>query len=134
MDVMSLRRGLMMGMAQGIKLPSYVEVKTFTLEQDSTGNSNFSIPNPFGRVDMKTILCMNFIKSPTTNSQCVGFVLTTTSVSDNASNRKLAYIPSNARIEITNYTAIQSITEETITLRNTGIYNWTAGTYYMFAW
>lgn len=123
-----------MGMAQGIKLPSYVEVKTFTLEQDSTGNSNFSIPNPFGRADMNTILCMNFIASPTAQNYCVGFIMTLTSVSDNRSNRKLVYIPSNARIETTDYTAVQAITAETITMRNTGIYNWAAGTYYMFAW
>lgn len=134
MDVMELRRGLLMQMAQGIKLPNYVEVQTFTLDQNTVGNSNITIPNPFGRADMSEIFCMNFIQSPTSDSLCVGFVLSLTSVSDNPSNRKLSYNISNARIETTNYTAVKEITDTTITFRNTGIYNWAAGTYYMFAW
>lgn len=124
----------MMAMSQGIKLPNYVEVQTFTFDQNTVGNSSITIPNPFGRTDMSEIFCMNFIQSPTPQSLCVGFILTLTSVSDNNSNRKLSYITPNARIETTAYTAVQEITDTTITFRNTGIYNWAAGTYYMFAW
>lgn len=132
MDVMDLRRRLMAKMAGGLQLPSNVEVKTFALDADVIGSSNVTIPNPFGRVDMRRIIAVNFSASPTNNTTVAFLVNPANGTTDSNTNRKI--VSNNDWIVMTNYYAIVSMTNDSITLRNSGNYNFSAGTYYMFAW
>ena len=132
MDLMEIRRELLAQMAQGLNLPSNVEVKTFTLDADVTGSQNITIPNPFGRTDMDRIIAINFASNPT-DGYCIAFLLNPSrGISDNDFNRK--FYSSNGYIRLSQYYAIVSMTSESIVIRNSGTYNFSKGTYYMFAW
>ncbi|MBQ1555105.1 MAG: hypothetical protein IIZ68_06560 [Clostridia bacterium] len=134
MDVMGIRRGIIASMI-GIKLPNNVKVKTFTIESNTAGTGNFTIENPYGNTNFSNCICINFADtSSLTGSYCIGFIVNPSTIGDNSSDRKLSYVFANHRIETTNFTAIESITSESITLRNNGTYNWLAGTYFMFTW
>lgn len=132
MDLMAIRRGILTAMASGIKLPSNVEVKTFTLDADITVNSNVTVSNPFGRADMAHILCINFADTPSTG-KCVGFLCNPSAgFADDNANRKI--VEASGARQFVQYYAIVDMTATEITLRNSGMYNYAAGTYYMFAW
>lgn len=132
MDMMAIRRGILAAMVSGVNFPSSVEVKTFTLDADATGSSNVTIPNPFGRVDMAHILCINFADTPSTG-KCVGFLCNPSAgFADDNGNRKI--VESSGTRQFAQFYAIVAMTATEITLRNSGILNYGAGTYYMFAW
>ena len=121
-----------MQMGSVLNLPSNVEVKTFILDADVAGSSNVTVPNPFGRTDMNRIIGINFSASPESATAIAFIVNPGYGIGDNVYNRKCVNV--NDYIMQTNYYAIVSITDESIVLRNSGNYNFAAGTYYLFAW
>lgn len=132
MDVMDLRRGLLMQMASGTTFPNNVEVKTITLDSETLISGNVEIPNPFGRCDMKHIIGITFSDSLVNYDLVAFYVNPYYGISDNSYNRKMQI--QSGQITTTNNYAIVSMTNEKITLRNSGSYKFVAGTYYLIAW
>ena len=119
-----------MQMASGVNFPSNVEVKTITIDS-IPASGNITVANPFGRADMESMVGIYF--GGRNGNKCCAFIVNPAKgFSDNQYNRKIG--SDGDYIYMTGYYSVESMTSESIVLRNTGTFNWNVGTYYLFAW